>query len=435
MKSLMIADRRSLRDRINDTWKDVYYQLGRNEKHPISDDEFLRAHWIMYFKYSRQTGRDYARFLLDEQFSPRRVHKKVEKVVELEQPEEQVSDDYLEEIEEENDGAQDEPEIVSVAELRPEQIKNYVDSLKTSSVYWFTSWFPALIDNLSAEESQALDRLNRIGMGYFRPLVMATLKKVKDVKQRLQLFGRIERFIFLAFRMNSARANYGSSDFYNAARALDRGQITLEEIGQKLSLRLEYMFHPDQTLKASEFYTLLETRFARGSGYYGWAGLRYFLYEYEISLLSESRQKKVDWTDLLKTPKDKISIEHIFPQTLTAPWEKMFEDIPEENYARYAGSLGNLLLLSMSINSSLQNDSFDDKKHPKNKDGDAKTRNGYWNGSHSEIEVSQSKVWGPAQIRDRGLKLLAFMEKRWDIKLGSDREKFLFLPTTEDQAE
>lgn len=429
------ADRRSTRERINETWKEVYYQLGRNEKYPLSDDEFLRAHWIMYFKYSRQTGRDYARFLLDERFSPRRIHKKVEALVELEQPEEQVSEDYLNEIDNEN-GDYDETEVVMVAALQPTEIKDYVDSLKTSSTHWFTTWFPGLIDNLSAEESQALDRLNRVGIGYFRPLVMATLKNVKKVKQRLHLFDRIERFIFLVFRMNNARANYGSSDFYNAARALDRGQITLAEIESKLASRLDYMFNPDMTLKANEFYAYMDRKFTTGSGYFGWAGLRYFLYEYELSLLSESRQKKVDWSDLLKTPKDKISIEHIYPQTPTEPyWKRAFAQVSEEDCPRYTGALGNLLLLSMSINSSLQNDSFDDKKKVKLDKNKRKIRNGYSDGSHSEIEVSQSGAWGPAQIRERSLKLLDFLENRWDVKLGDNREKFLFLPPEADQAE
>ena len=40
---------------------------------PLNDDDFLRAHWIAYFKYSRDTGRDYAGFLLEEHFTPRRV--------------------------------------------------------------------------------------------------------------------------------------------------------------------------------------------------------------------------------------------------------------------------------------------------------------------------------------------------------------------------
>ncbi|HPL67629.1 MAG TPA: DUF262 domain-containing HNH endonuclease family protein [Smithellaceae bacterium] len=428
------ADRRILRESVNETWKEVYGHLGRNEKHPLSDDEFLRAHWIMFYKYSRQTGRDYARFLLDDQFSPRRVQKKVEKRVELEQPEELVSESDQEEGEEENNDIQHETEIITVAELRPLEIREYVDSLKASSIYWFTSWFPAFIDSLAPEEYQALDRLNRIGIGYFRPLVMAILKNIGDVKQRIYLFDSIERFIFLAFRMNGARANYGSSEFYNAARDLDRGKITPAEIGKKLSDRLEYIFKPDFTMKATEFLALLERKFADCSGYYGWAGLRYFLYEYEVSLLNESRQKKVNWTDLLKTPKDKISIEHVAPQIPSDSWKNVFTGITDNDYTRYTGSLGNLILLSMGINAALQNDSFENKKNPKYNEGGVKIRNGYSDGSHSEIEVAQYPNWGPVQIKARGLKLLDFMEKRWNIKFGNDREKFLFLPGLEDDS-
>lgn len=52
-------DKENLRKQINDTWKEVYFQLGRNEKTPLSDDDFLRAHWIVYFAYSRRKGDDY----------------------------------------------------------------------------------------------------------------------------------------------------------------------------------------------------------------------------------------------------------------------------------------------------------------------------------------------------------------------------------------
>ena len=75
-EELDAASRRSLRDGINDAWKEAYRQLGRNKLHPLLDDDFLRAHWIMYFKYSRKTGRDYSHFLLNEQFTPEKVHKK-----------------------------------------------------------------------------------------------------------------------------------------------------------------------------------------------------------------------------------------------------------------------------------------------------------------------------------------------------------------------
>ncbi|MDZ7841505.1 MAG: DUF262 domain-containing protein [Gammaproteobacteria bacterium] len=86
------AERKDLRDQINDAWKEVYFQLGRNKSKPLNDNDFLRAHWMMYFKYSRQTGRDYIKFLLEEQFTSQRVHRKVVQPVELEEAEEQTSE-------------------------------------------------------------------------------------------------------------------------------------------------------------------------------------------------------------------------------------------------------------------------------------------------------------------------------------------------------
>jgi len=81
----------------------------------------------------------------------------------------------------------------------------------------------------------------------------------------------------------------------------------------------------------------------------------------------------------------------------------------------------------MSINTQLQNYSFDDKKHAKVTNG-KKIRNGYSDGSHSEIEVAKNSSWGPDQIRARGIEFLKFMEGRWEIhfKSDEDRERLLF---------
>lgn len=236
------AERRHLRDLINGAWKEVYFQLGRNKSKPLNDDDFLRAHWMMYFKYSRQTGRDYIKFLLEEQFTPQRVHRKSVQRVELEESEEQTSANDLG-VDDENEPDEAESSVLMVAELRPQEIREYVKSLKTSSVHWFRTFCPEMSDNLAVEEVEWIQRLNRLDMAYFRPL--------------------------------------------------------------------------------------LRKKFENGQGYYGWSGLRYFLYEYELGLLSSSRQKKVDWADLLKTRKDKISIEHIYPQSETAAWEPAFRSIPK----------------------------------------------------------------------------------------------------------
>ena len=426
------AGRRSLRDAINDAWKEVYHQLGRNDKHPLNDDDFLKAHWIMYFQYSRKKGNDYIEFLLNEQFSPKKIYKKNERKVDsLKLPEEQRTDFETDDADADIDNSilkdTQNHDIKTEVNLKPVEIKKYVDSLKESAVHWFNSHYPDDSD-LSDEEKDALNRLNRIGMVYFRPLVMSVLKNEKSREKRTEFFDQIERFIFIVFRLNQSRGNYRSSEFYIAARELNRRKLTLEDIEKELN---------QDEFNAKDFHDYLYKRFDVGKGYYGWYGLEYFLYEYELHLLRESRQGKMpSWEDLLKTERDKISIEHIFPQTPTDSWKELFADIDEADYPFYSGSIGNLLLLSGSINNSLQNADFADKKNPRKNDADKKIRNGYSDGSHSEIEVSRYDEWTPTQIEKRGLRLLDFMEERWNIKFESDEaKKSLLFPGKKDEVE
>jgi uncharacterized protein with ParB-like and HNH nuclease domain len=424
------ASRKNLRDVINDAWREVYHQLGRNKTRPLNDDDFLRAHWTMYFKYSRKTGQDYIRFLLDEQFTPKKVHKKNESEVKLERPQE-VRDVW--EVEDVEDGVTDAVAIIK-AELRPTEIRDYVQSLRDSSIHWFNSWYPELADGMSPSERQSIDRLNRLGMGYFRPLVMAILKNETNESERISIFTQIEKFTFVVFRLTSTMANSGSSEFYNFARSLDRNQTTLAAISSALEVRKSFTFNEDGTFRSGDFYNILYKKFKSGTGYYGWSGLRYFLYEFELGLLTRAVQKKVDWNDLLKSERDKISIEHIYPQTETPDWIQAFPGLDVDERRLHSSTLGNLLLLSMSINASLQNDNFADKKQVKLNDAREKIRHGYADGSHSEIEVAQLDSWGPTEIKERGLKLLTFMEQRWGFKFKSDDEKeqLLFLNLKKD---
>ena len=432
-KELDSAERKDLRDSINDAWKEVYFQLGRHKLEPLNDDEFLKAHWMMYFKYSRQKSQEYIKFLLKEQFNPQRIHCKIVHPVELEEAEEQIFDVNLEADDEDELDEVESSEPVMMAELQSNEIREYVKSLKESSLHWFHTYHPEMHDNnLREEEIEWIQRLNRLGMAYFRPLLMAILKKYSDSDKRIKIFKEIERFVFVMFRLNQSRSNYRSSEFSNAVRAIDRGDMDLTELERRLQNGMKYTF-TDGYFVPDHFYLMLQKNFEDGEGYYDWrSGLRYFLYEYELKLLSDSRQKKVDWTDLLKTQKDKdkISIEHIYPQTETKAWKQAFKNIRKKKERKaYSNSLGNLLLLSSSINSSLQNDAFADKKNPKERSDGRKLRNGYADGSHSEIEVAGCEDWGPDEIRKRGIRLIKFMEERWRIPFADDqvREKMLFI--------
>jgi hypothetical protein len=417
------ADKEQLRKNINDAWKEVYYQLGRNQNAPLSDDEFLRAHWITYFHYSRRAGDDYIRFLLGK-FSAKNVFEK-HTVTQTDEESEIVSD--FEQDEDENGAdAQPEADTVLTSKLASKEINDYVNSLKSLAEYWYYSFFP--YDSAFAEDEKVwIDKLNRIGIGYFRPLVVAALAigKTTTTAERVTLFKAIERFIFVSFRVGGFQSNYQSSVYYNKSRDMLSGNVSLVSIANDLDATVD----ANMTGAITNFVVRTNRRFDSGEGFYGWRDLRYFLYEYEYEKTVKNNLQKVDWKLFTQVEKDKVTIEHILPQTPTKwYWRNMFRAFTDDEVKQLSASLGNLLPLSQSINSSLQNDSFPDKKSPS-----SGGRRGYINGSHSEIEVAQETNWSAQNILNRGMCLLEFMETRWMLELPNDKKsELLHIPFVND---
>lgn len=126
-------DKTALRKKINDAWKEVYYQLGRNKNVPLSDDDFLRAHWIIYFRYSRKRGDDYIKFLLSK-FSSKGIFEKTPVLVEAET--EPVIIDDVTDADDVETVEVEEPKTIEVSKLQPKEIEDYVNSLKDMAKYW-----------------------------------------------------------------------------------------------------------------------------------------------------------------------------------------------------------------------------------------------------------------------------------------------------------
>ena len=406
-------DKAELRKQINDAWKEVYYQLGRNQNSPLSDDEFLRAHWIMYFQYSRKKGDDYIKFLLNK-FSTKNIFDK--QVVAIE---EEVAETVETDIEEDDDVPQPtEPEaepVTTISKLEPGEIAAYVNSLKSVAKYWFYTFFPEFSD-LTHEEKVWIERLNRIGIGYFRPLVAASLTPEANAtpEERVEFFRAAERFIFLSFRMAAFQSSYKSSDYYRKTRDVYTGELSLSEVTKSLMETAT----SDMDYAIKNFMTRIDKRFSNGDGFYGWRDLRYLLFEYEYEKAEETGIEKLGWAPFTKVEKDKVSIEHILPQTPTKwYWKNQFRKYTEDEIKVLSGSLGNLLPLSQSVNSALQNDSFADKKS-----SNSIGRRGYEDGSHSEIEVSREADWDAERILKRGIKLLKFVETRWNIQFKDETQ-------------
>ena len=429
-------ERITLREKVNDSWKEIYYQLGRNKQNPLNDDDFLVAHWIMYFQYTREKGDDYIRFLLDRMFTPQKVYDKVD-----------IKKDTLKCVEEVRDTADDQEDdfvelkekTVTRSKLTPKEIEDYANSLKSAALHWYNTYNPVNNSDLTAEESLWIDRLNRIGIVYFRPLIAASfLPQDINSDQRVELFKQVERFIFITFRLSRAFSTYRNSEFYKITRQLRQNELSIPQIIQRLHERMGYSFQIQQSGEVcfdhSDFLKYIDKKFKTGVGFYNWNALRYFLYEYEMEKVRLRGSSKIDWRLFVKGEKDRVSIEHIYPQTPDSTnWSANYEKHNgKQLYLQH--SLGNLLPLSQSINSSLQNDSFENKKKPKFNDKNEKIRQGYLDGSHSEIEVATYDEWTPETILERGMNLLAFMEKRWEFKFINEdaKKQLLFLSFIEE---
>lgn len=176
----------------------------------------------------------------------------------------------------------------------------------------------------------------------------------------------------------------------------------------------------DDVLKDGSILEYLTEWGKSSRGYYGWRFIRYFLFEYEMFLQSQSKveREKIDWNIFIHEnyENDFSSVEHIYPQKAHDQyWITRFSKFSQSHKNALRNSLGNLLALSKPKNSSLGNKPFNEKR-------DAITT-GYRFGSYSENEVALCDEWSEKEILERGIKMLNFLEKRWSIKIGNEEQK------------
>lgn len=424
-----------LRKTINDAWAKIYRQLGRNYNASnngkvlvLDDDEFLRTHWILYYQYSRKTGNDYIDFLLGTKFTVQNVLKNLAKV---ESTQELITDDE----ENDNDDTLDSNTPVQEQSLTPKEIQTYVYDIRDTSEMWYYTWFPQdAKGKLDKEEIRWMERINRIGIAYFRPLITSILfnrlvRKNLSSNKSQELLETIERFIFIVFRLQMTRSNYGSSEFNKAARELHQGVKSADEILDMLNERIKRSFDENGYFNTGYMQPMVNKLFEQKdderAGYYRWSAIRYFLYEYNADLVENKYhgQGELKWESFKQNDKDKISIEHIFPHKAKDYWAEQFKSVDEDKWYIYQGSLGNLLLLSQKINAKLQNDDFRTKVEGRLSSNNDEKRIGYKKGSAAEQEVSKYTDWTPKAIEETGVDMLNFMERHWKVKFKSEEEK------------
>jgi len=381
-------ERQELRKTINICWRAIYHQLGRNKKKPLDDDLFLYNHFILYLgselaesgdnsisQIRRGYKHNFKEFLLEEKYTSKSI---------------------LE------------------GGLTLMDVHKYVTSLKTSVETWYDLLNPHT-SNFSDEIKYWLDKMNRQSTSSYLSLILTFFKECTQESERVSLLKAMERHSFIL----SLIVNHHFADdrlFIDYAFA-----IGTEESPSSVSKSINNK--TDELLAAPHIYNMIKERMKGANGFYGWHGIRYFLYEYELYLQKQSKtyRDKLNWEDFNQDMRDYATVEHIYPQNTRAKcWTEKFQQFTTKQRKAFRNSLGNLVPLSRPKNSSLSNKSFNDKK------SNSKNTVGFRYGCLSENEVAEYDDWGPDEILERGLILVNFMEERWNMEI-TNRKSYLNL--------
>ncbi|MCY1221514.1 hypothetical protein D9M68_210030 [compost metagenome] len=388
-------------------WKGIYTWLGKGAA-LLSDEDFLRAHSFGWFRHERR-AEWLSTQLFDEEFS-------------------------------------------SYKEVAPEDIAKYVRSLENAAVCWYYLNEPR---SLPPEIAQRLVALERTPASTSRPLLLWALVRISSAFPRLtmdpssdtswcdvfeKLAFEVERLAVLVVLANDKQSNVGQADINRSAYALAHpGQPPYEQLPslvppesalQAVGFARDHMhaltnnFDPeteeyvDQRFQWSGYFTaerlrdVVTDRIRKGDGFYNWQFGKLLIYQWEEWLrggrgLPERKPwEKFGWDD---------SVEHIYPQSPHRGW---IQHVPLDGRSSDAlrkaitNSLGNLMLLSRSRNSSLSNIpycAFEDV-------GGKAQR--YRTGSYSEMQVALlCDRWTVVQIAARGIAMMRLAQRVWDFEL------------------
>jgi uncharacterized protein with ParB-like and HNH nuclease domain len=395
-------ERKKLRLAINDCWKTIYHNLGRNKLNPLDDDRFLTNHYITYFGASvftddilssrsrRYHEVDYASDLLESRFVQRNISASA-----LPKDRLTISDIYT-----------------------------YVSSLQEGVRIWYAIFNP-MDSEYSDDVKIWLDKLNRMETVNFHPLLLIFFQKESGEIQRTELLKAIERFVFVTGLVRRAYTFVARDFGINWVRLtieLATGKITTEKLVKLI------VDETNKLAKNPEFILTVIEKF-KNDGFYVWSHINYFLFEYNLGLQSRSKtgRPKIYWPEFNEPMADHVSVEHIYPQHARHPyWVARFSGLNQKQREALRDSVGNLLPLSKPKNSSLSNRPFPEKIEG----NQGREIIGYRYGCFAENEVTRFSEWTPLAIKERGLKLIDFMERRWGLDFGSEEQRLKMLDLT-----
>jgi len=311
----------SLAEAVNKAWTNIFQRLMRaGIMDSDSEDQVLRAHWLTIYDAEKKN------------WDGSKSIKKRFNLKDYEKKHGQLCDNLL-----------------KYAKTLDDAALAYCDARHPAHSDAFAKWdgAPKVRDQVR-KFSEKLRRVNVLAP--FLPLfIAARLRFPESADHYLELAKLCEVFAFRVYRLTGHRSNAGQTRLFRIGHELYHSKIAFNDaLDTVRALLLRYC--PASAFKA-EFGPP-----SPDSVWYGWPGLKYFLYEYEEHLAG-GKDIHLTWDRVTKA-NDEKTIEHILPRTPKDPyWKERFN---AQQRRLYTDDIGNLCLTF--DNSSYSNKPFPEKR-------------------------------------------------------------------------
>ena len=242
-----------------------------------------------------------------------------------------------------------------------------------------------------------IDRINTIIFGLdtttLIPYTLYILRNISDETTKNELFGIIETYIMRRMITHSNTKNYNQlfTDKLINNRVLSKQEF-LDYI-EKRDDKVNYLPTDEELEKGFNSSILINKQSA---------GILY--------LIESKIRNEKDSTALLGI--NKYSLEHLMPKKWRNNWDKLSSKESEINRDRKLLTLGNLTIITQSLNSSIRDSKWEDKLKGKNKKGGLIEYSG---GLKTISQFLKYSEWDEKAIEERALFLYEKAKQIWKI--------------------
>ena len=408
-----------LRMTIAAAWGDIYRDLGSNpDLEPLDEDEFLAAHLSLYRRPKESTySPAVAESRLFKMFCPNPERHPLSERVDERNPDamRRVRDDM-------------EPSL-SIA-----KIEDYVGDLRSFAAVWA---------KIHSESDTPCGRCRLLsGTREVKAFLAAVAGRVADEPLRDRIAETAESVLF----RNTIRSVLDEGFLTTLGRRLygkcperARGQGPVDGNGVLATLA-ESLEEENRAIDANDLVRVFSERMDRSQspfGFYGWSGLKYFLF-------TQEGPDGFPWRRY-----EDASLEHVVPQSATDDryagwWKRQIEEFaPDSAPERWAAldseqkkdcrkrkralvnTLGNFVLLSQSDNASVSDDPWERYEAVEGVHAAVLGKKAFYrehgkNGGATEVAATPGS-WNAFRIRERGRRLFARLAEKLGVT-GLDQE-------------